>query len=470
MRLVQTLVPDESRETVVAMLNDEGMDYAIADDAGGKNASSIYVPLPTGAVEDLLANLHDAGLDEDAFTIVTEIETATTPRFAELEERYSDDSDDEDIAHEELRTQAREMSPATPRFVIFAAMSAVVATAGLLLNSATIIVGAMVISPFAGASLSASVGAVSNDPASALEGVKSQLLGLVVVIVSAVGASLLFRWGFVLPPAITVSRIGQVSSFATPTVLALTIAVVVGAAGALALVGDLSEAIIGVAVAAAIVPAAATAGIALVWGNPSLALGALALLLANVILINLTAFVALWALDYRSFIFGDVIDNLSFDFSTVLYVAVAVVLVAILIITVFSMYQYFTLSRTVNQNVNEVFTEPEYDQLELGQVNVAYGTGSLFGASGSVTVVVGRPADENYPRLSETIQRRINAVTNQPVTVEVRFVEYQRTAPPSSSALTLGQQHGGIRSLTLGLDRLIPTSVTVTASHSPIST
>jgi uncharacterized hydrophobic protein (TIGR00341 family) len=444
MRLVQTLVPDESREDIVDMLTDSRVDYAIADDAGGENTSTIFVPLPTGAVEDMLDNLHDAGLDEDAFVVVTEIETATTPHFEELEERYSDDSDDENVAHEELRTQAREMSPATPRFVVFAAMSAVVATAGLLLNSAIIIVGAMVVSPFAGASLSASVGAVSNDPASALEGIKSQLLGLVVVLISAVGASFLFRWSFVLPPAITVSRIEQVSSFATPTVLSLTIAVVVGAAGALALVGDLSETIIGVAVAAAIVPAAATTGIALVWGDPPLALGALALLLANVVLINLTAFVTLWALDYRSLIFGDVINDLSFDVSTIFSMAVAVVLIAILVVTAFGMYQYFTLSRTVNQNVNEVFTEPEYDQLELGQVQVAYGIGSLFGTSGSVTVVVGRPADENYPRLAETIQQRINADTNQPITVEVRFINYQR-AVPSSSALTFGQRlHGNI--------------------------
>lgn len=430
MRLIQVRVTDESRESVLNALDDANADYVIADEAAGNDASIVYFPTPSGAVEEMLDRLREAGVEDDAFTIVTEIETATTPNFDELEGRYTQGPEDEiGLSHAEIRTKAQELTPETPMFVVFAALSTVLATAGLLLDSAIVITGSMVVAPFAGSSLSTSVGIVSDDLTSAMKSVRSQLLGLAVAIVSATGASLVFRWGYFVPPTLAVDQIGQVARFTSPTLLLLTIAIVAGAAGALALSTDLPVAVAGVAVAAAIVPAAAAVGVGAVWGQPFLALGAFALLLMNVAFINITVLVALLAFGYRPSEFGGLPNGLSLSPRTVA-AAVATVALAFLVVAVlFSTYQYFLFGQTVNQNVNGVLVEPEYAGLELVQVQTEYNGAGLFSREGTITVVVSQTSEGTYPGLSETLQRRIAEDTNKAVTVKVRFVEYQHTGP-----------------------------------------
>lgn len=364
MRLVQIQVSNESQESILETLNEENADYVIADEAADNNSSIVYFPVPDGAVDEILDRLRDDGLEDDAFTIVTKIETATTPSLGELEGQYTQGPDDQvGLSHAELRTKARELTPQRSMFVIFAMISAIVASAGLLLNSAIVVTGAMVISPFAGSSLSASVGGVIGDYESIIDSFKSQLLGLTVAIIGATVAAFVFRSGFLVPPTLAIENIGQVSSFTAPGVLTLTIAIFAGAGGALALATDLPVSIAGVAVAAAIVPAAAAVGLGIVWVQPVLAIGALVLLLVNVILINITAYIALWAIGYRSPSSSNLRDNVSFDLRTIAGVVGAVIVALLLMGVLISTYQYFIFSQAVNHNVDDVLSDPEYSQL-----------------------------------------------------------------------------------------------------------
>lgn len=430
MRLIQIRVVNESRDSVLDTLDDANADYVIADEAAGNDASIVYFPVPSGAVNEMLDQLHDAGLEDDAFTIVTQIETATTPKFDELEGQYTQGPEDEiGLSHAELRTKAQELTPSTLAFVTFSVLSAVVATSGLLLNSAIVIVGAMVISPFAGSSLSAAIGLVSDDRASVVESVRSQLLGLFIAIAGAAGAGIVFRVGNFVAPTVTIGQITLVSSFASPTLLALSIAIFAGAAGALALSTDLPVAVAGVAVAAAIVPAGAAVGLGLVWGELLLALGAFALLLVNLVLINITASIALFGFGYRPSNLGGISESISLDVRTLVSAVAAVALFVLIVGVFFTVYQYILFGQTVNQNVDEVLTNSKYTQLDLVDVSTEYSATRLFGRKGSVTVVVSRTSEAEYPRLSETIQQRIAEDTKRAVTVKVQFIDYQQTTP-----------------------------------------
>lgn len=431
MRLVQIRVPDDVLDDILNTLDDANADYAIADGGADSKASIVYFPLPDGAVESMLDRLRENGLDDDVFTIVSQIETATTPHFDELEGRYTQGPEEEiGLSHAELRTKAQELTPETPMFVTFAALSAIVATAGLLLNSAIVIVGAMVISPFAGSSLSASVGAVIGDYDSIFESFRSQLLGLVVAISSASVAGLVFQRGFLIPPVLAVGNIDVVSSFSTPTLLTLTIAIAAGTAGALALATDLPVAIAGVAVAAAIVPAAGAVGLGIVWRQPLLGLGALAVLLMNMVFINITAFLALWSIGYRSPSNSTIVESLQLDQHTIIYTIGAAAVLFLLVVMAVSTYQYFLLGRTVNHNVNDVLSQPSYASIELIQIQTDYGGGTIVDGSknASVTVIVRRSSNETHPHLSGALQRQITADTNRPVAVSVQFIDYQRTS------------------------------------------
>ncbi|XVH33684.1 DUF389 domain-containing protein (plasmid) [Haloferacaceae archaeon DSL9] len=427
MRLIQIRVSDDARQSVTDVLEGENADYVTADEAADSDASIVYFPIPAGAVEEMLDRLHDAGLDEDAFTIVTEIETATTPNFDELEGRYTSGPDDEiGLSHVELRTKAQELTPETTMFVVFASLSSIVATAGLLLNSAIIITGAMVISPFAGSLLSTSVGAISADWVSVARSVRSQLLGLAVSVVSATGASFAFRSWNLVPSSLAISNVEQVSSFGSPTLLAITIAVVAGAAGALALATDLPVSIAGVAVAAAIVPATGVMGIGVVWGQPMLVLGASALLFANVAFVNGTALLGLLAVGYRPSNLSGFSDGFPISPRTA-FSALGVVVLGALVVAVFAMtVQFAVFEQTVAANVDEVMSESVYSDLELVDVRTEYSDTHLFGREDTVTVVVARTAGTSHPSFPDAVQRAIEDDTDRTVTVQVQFVEYER--------------------------------------------
>ncbi|WP_254536638.1 TIGR00341 family protein [Halomarina litorea] len=435
MRLIQTRVPADARENVLATLDEENIEHIVADEGGDSDAMVLYFPVPDGAVEKVLDRLHEEGLEEDAYTVITDIESATTPTLKDLESKYTQGPDDEvGLSHAALRSNAREVTPGRPMFVMFAALSAVLAAAGLLLNSAIVIVGAMVISPFAGSSLSASVGAVIGDYRSMLDSFKSQLLGLVVAVGSATAAAALIKWSYLVPPSLAIENIAQVSAFSIPIVLTFFIAIFAGAAGALALATDLSVSLAGVAVAAAIVPAAAAVGLGVVWVKPLLALGAIVLLLMNLLLINVSAFVALTLFGYRGSANVALREYVTFDLRSVGYAVVGVVVLVALVVSVVSTYQYLVFVETTNHNVEAVLGEGQYEDLELVDVQTDYGAEFLYPSSESETVrvVVSRSAGEEYPDLSRALQREIAADTPRGVTVQVQFVDYQQTTPQGS--------------------------------------
>jgi uncharacterized membrane protein len=85
-----------------------------------------------------------------------------------------------------------------------------------------------------------------------------------------------------------------------PNLLDLMIALAGGAAGAYATVSfRLSAALVGVAIATALVPPLSSAGILLARGERSLAMGALGLVVVNLVAIQFSSSVVLWITGFR---------------------------------------------------------------------------------------------------------------------------------------------------------------------------
>ena len=282
----------------------------------------------------------------------------------------------------------------------------------------------MVIAPFAGSSLSAAVGVVINDREMAVSSIVSQLLDLGVALLSAVGVSLAVRQSSFVPPSLVITRLDQVAAFITPSLLALAIAVAAGAVGALALATDLPTATTGIA-----------AGVGLVWGEPLVVIGAIVLLVMNIVAINLTAYIGLIALGYRSSIIEDAREQLTLSARTGVYAVATVVFVLAFALAVFGTYQFLTFEQSVNEEVQITLDDDTYQALELMGVSTSY-TGDVFniGGDSSVTVTVGRTSESDYPMLPTVLQDRISEATNRPVTVQVRFVDYEQAQASSSSS------------------------------------
>jgi len=430
MRLVQLFVPTEDEPAVRETLSEMDVEYLFSDADSHRDGAIAYIPAPTGAVDVILERLYDAGLDEDTYTVVTDVHHATVPGIDQLTETYVEGPKGAQGApHAELRERADDLKPETSTYVAFAVLSAIVAVGGLLLNSAIVIVGAMVIAPFAGSTLSASVGAVISDREMVVDSATSQILGLIVAFAGAVLMSVFLQGTGFVPGTLVVSRIDQVSAFLTPNLLTLAIAIAAGLAGALALATDLPVSIAGVAVAAAIVPAAATAAIGVVWGQPLIVLGAVVLLLMNIVFINLAAYLALVSLGYRSSLVRSVREDFSVSVRTGAYAVVLVVFVAVVAVTAVGTFQHLGFEQDVNRGVESVLDESTYDSLELVSVKTGYNDMNVLGEVETVTVTVSRSTDTEYPDLAEDIRGEVSSDTDRPVSVSVRFLDYQEALP-----------------------------------------
>jgi hypothetical protein len=165
MRQVQVAVGADKREAVLLVLDEQDIDYVLTEASGGpKYDVTVFFPLPTEAVEPVLESLEDIGVNEQGLSVTMSAESVVSRDFEELQAEYEQSSEtDDQMAFEELRMQARELLPKGRTFVLLSAVSAIVATAGLLLDSPAIVVGSMVIAPLVGPAMSTSVGSVLDD-------------------------------------------------------------------------------------------------------------------------------------------------------------------------------------------------------------------------------------------------------------------------------------------------------------------
>lgn len=168
-------------------------------------------------------------------------------------------------------------------FIVMLLLSGGIATLGLSQDSAATVIGSMVVAPLGGpiVALGATIALVWPH-----ETVK---MGATIVAGAAMVVLLAYVIGLGLPQALPTA---QILARTSPDLRDLGVALLAGAAGAYAQTrASLSSALVGVAIAVALVPPLAAAGLLLEGGHYSLATGALTLFAAN--LVGITVAVAI---------------------------------------------------------------------------------------------------------------------------------------------------------------------------------
>ncbi|WP_336024268.1 TIGR00341 family protein [Halobellus salinisoli] len=436
MRLVQVKVPSGKREAVLDVLDDEGVDYAVTDESSGRNDDAVVTfPLPIAAVEPILDELRGVGIERDSYTVVVQAETVVSEQFEALEERYEVEEEEtgngDRIAREELVARADEMAPTVRPYVLMTAVSAIVATAGLLLDSPAVVVGSMVIAPLIGPAMAASVGTVVDDSEMALRGVKLQALGAVLAVGAAALFAILVRVTNVVPlTAEEVFAIGEVRERLAPDVLSLVIALGAGAAGAVSLASGVSSALVGVMIAAALVPPTAVVGIGIAWGEPQSVIGSAVLVLVNILAINLVALVVLWRMGYRPKLWFREDEARS---ATIKRIA-ALAVVLLLLTSLLGAFTYSSYRTADFESDTTAAIESELPpEATLLNLDVTY-EGFPLQTPRTVVVTVGYPPSASPPPVAERIRDRVSALAPEPlgpfdetdVDVEIRYVAVER--------------------------------------------
>jgi uncharacterized hydrophobic protein (TIGR00271 family) len=180
-----------------------------------------------------------------------------------------------------LFTNLREESRLSQNFMVLLILATMIATFGLFINSSSVIIGAMLLAPLMQPIVSLSMGVLRQDEALQINGAKTIVIGVIAVLFTASMIAL-----FTPIEHLTSEMAGRLS----PTILDLFVAIVSGAAAAYAksnekILGSLA----GVAIAVALVPPIAVAGIGLGWGEWSMFSTAFLLFITNLVGIVLAA-------------------------------------------------------------------------------------------------------------------------------------------------------------------------------------
>ncbi|WP_253738283.1 DUF389 domain-containing protein [Halohasta salina] len=434
MRQLQVLVDDDTREAVAGLFDAEGVDY-VRQEAwiDGRRQWLFSAPVPSDAIGYLLGRLDEAGVDNEQYTVIGSLESAITPHDEALQNRFASDFDP--LTQPELRSKAKDMSSDPTSFLSMIFLSAVIAVVGLLMDSPAIVVGSMVIAPIVGPVLTATVGAVTGDRRMLLDSIWLQAGGLAVAVAgAALFSGVVYFTGF-MPQQLAITSIELIGVRLSPGLLSVTVGLAAGAAGAFGLTTKGPTSLIGVMIAAALIPAAATTGIAVVWRESRLAVGSLLLLVVTMVLINLGAFLVLVAMGYRPDASGWLLGSASRR-ETVAVVSTAVAIGVVVGTVGVGTAQQMAFDRQVATEVDGLAQQSDYRSVDPVAVRTEYSDDTLLGQPETVTVHFAYTGSGDPPAIAAELEARISTATGEPVTVRTRFTDYNRTRSFTESTTT----------------------------------
>jgi uncharacterized hydrophobic protein (TIGR00271 family) len=234
------------------------------------------------------------------------------------------------------------------------ALSALIATSGVLTDSTATVIGAMIIAPLATPIMGIALGLATREAGAAGRSARFVVTGALLVV--AIGT--VFGWG--LPGSFDLLANSQITGRTSPGLLDLVAALATGFAGAIALARrDVGAVLPGVAIAISLVPPLAVVGVCLGDGAPGLALGALLLFLSNLIALVLAGTLVFTVLVYSG-ASGPEVAGASRR-KTTLSLAILTLLVAVPLLgnTLAALYLSVITSRV--ENTAEVWLEQQPD-------------------------------------------------------------------------------------------------------------
>lgn len=283
----------DSKTDVASDTNDE------ADDVAQESVHD--EDLPQEAQKD-----DDEDNDDDELTEEEKQKQEKEEKLESYRQFVAEQKSKVDVDYQGIRVDIEANALPSRMYFIMNALSAIIASYGLVINSAAVVIGAMLVAMM--------LGPISGV-ALAIIDYRIPFLRKSLMTVVAGGAMVIFI-GFMvgfLHQDTPLSN--EILSRTQPTSMDLMIALAGGTAGAYAMISPhLSVAVVGVAVATALVPPLAASGILFAHGEGTLGLGALLLAITNIIAIQFTNALVLWFTGFRRLVKDDYKTNTYYAF------------------------------------------------------------------------------------------------------------------------------------------------------------
>ena len=390
MREVRVTVSPQAQSTVLEVLDEHEIHYEIHEevvDAEGETIVSIVFYIPAASTQFVTEQIRSSIDDQQPLSIILQ-ETSSVIGKEHTHQRIKRQTGKNKIAREELLQRAQELQPELRSYLTLSVLSVIIAIFGLLLDSTAVVIGAVVLAPLMGPALAAGVGTVVDNQEMFRRGIYMQSLGIVVVVVFGAGFAYILRWFTPLTPD-QVLGIGEVSQNVAPNILALGLAFGSGIAGAYSLSFKSPSSLIGVAMAAAILPPLGVTSIGIAWEMPAVALGAFIFALLNILVINMIAIPVFWSRGYspnelfeEGFSLSErgwkLLDLRTYWSSEAWFRRVSVMLVLIMIVSSFvgfvtiGQWENSQVEQEIREDIEEIHDQPQYQALEIVDIEVEY--------------------------------------------------------------------------------------------------
>jgi len=218
------------------------------------------------AVNDRVEWLQRLGVHRRGAIVIDTLETVVSDAAAAAEASapgYGADA----LVWEELEFRAREEATLTPSFLIFMAIAATLAAAGILLDSPILVVGAMVVGPEYGPLAAMCLAGVRRRRVPFVGAAATLAVGLAVGAVASGIATVAFRLTAIAPDGYELGSRQLTAFISKPDGMAAVVAVLAGIIGMLSLTEARSASLIGVLVSVTTIPAVGNIGAATAYGE-----------------------------------------------------------------------------------------------------------------------------------------------------------------------------------------------------------
>lgn len=329
------------------------------------------------------------------------------------------------IDHKLVRLNIQADALPTKTFFIMNALAAVIAGYGLLADSSAVVIGAMLVAMMLGPISGIALSFIDNR----------WILFVTALKTLALGVAMIFGIGVILGLInFNMPLTHEILSRTQPNVIDLMIALAGGAAGAFASVSPrLSVAVVGVAVATALVPPLVASGILLAHWDLRLSANALLLAFTNIIAIQISSSLVLWIAGFRrgsdEEVQSNVIEFVKRNFVSLLFLLVLGVYLTANFLHMIQKQIYETKARTaiistLNKN-NNIIDKIQFDaQSEYTLARVVVEGDTV-------------PSSLEIQKLNEVLPKDTK---KKPTIVQVRFVPVQIIQAGDKQTLNLSDR------------------------------
>jgi len=279
MKIIEVIADESYIDSIknIADKNDASDFWIVSSERKERKVVRILVkPEQRQIIMDALQGILSTSLS--ARVVVISVE-ATLPR-EEVREEEAEKISAAETTREELYDSIGKNARLNRTYLLLIFLSTVVVAIGLLQDNVAVVIGAMVIAPLLGPNLAMALGTALGDTDLMWKAFKTGLAGMSLALVLSILIGVFWPLNVESRELLARTYVGLDSA---------VLAMASGAAAVISLTSGIPSILVGVMVAVALLPPAATMGLMLGAGQTDLAYGAAFLLAVNIVAINLSA-------------------------------------------------------------------------------------------------------------------------------------------------------------------------------------